>query len=329
MKKAFAWLAGSVLAGLSLSAIPVAAQSPTASYPDRPIRFVVPYAPGGSTDIAARIVAKGMAQTLNGNVVVINQPGASGNIGAAAVARAAPDGYTVLFMGSGIASAPSMKEVPFDLRKDLAPVSRVVGSQFSILVNPNLKIDTLQQLLAYARANPGKLDMACSGLLTAAHFALESFRQAAGIDFQTIQFNGNAPAALAMMTGEPPAGIDAAFSAKAAVSSGKLRALAVTGSKRSTSLPDVPTVAEAGIPGFEAGFSLVMLVPGATPKPIIDRLHQAVVATLKDPAIVQQLESQGYDLIGNSPAEFARELEADIQANERFIGGLRKAGIVP
>ncbi|MGE0802609.1 MAG: Bug family tripartite tricarboxylate transporter substrate binding protein [Lautropia sp.] len=324
MKKALVSLAISLLTCLPLFTGHAAAQ-----YPDRPIRIVVPYAPGGSTDIAARLVAKGLGQTLNTNVVVLNQPGASGNIGAAAVARSAPDGYTVLFMGSGIASAPSMKEVTFDLRKDLAPVSRVVSSQFSILVNPSLKIETLQQFLAHARANPGKLDMACSGLLTAAHFALESFRQAAGIDFQTIQFNGNAPAALAMMTGEPPAGIDAAFSAKSAVASGKLRALAVTGAKRSPSLPNVPTVSEAGIPGFEAGFSLVMLVPGATPKPIIEKLHQAVVTTLKDPAVAQQLEAQGYDLVGNSPAEFARELEADIKANEIFIGGLRKAGVVP
>lgn len=324
MKRTFGSLLIALAALLSAFAGHAAAQ-----YPDRPIRIVVPYAPGGSTDIAARLVAKGLGQSLNTPVVVLNQPGASGNIGAATVARSAPDGYTMLFMGSGIASAPSMKEVTFDLRKDLAPVSRVVSSQFSILVNPSLNIETLEQLLAYARAKPGVLDMACSGTLTAAHFALESFRQAAGIDFQTIQFSGNAPAALAMMTGEPPAGIDAAFSARSAVTSGKLRALAVTGAKRSPSLPGVPTVSEAGIPGFEAGFSLVMFVPGATPKPIIDRIHEAVATTLKDPAMAQQLEAQGYELIGNSPAEFARELEADIKANEVFIGGLRKAGVIP
>ncbi|MBA2961768.1 MULTISPECIES: Bug family tripartite tricarboxylate transporter substrate binding protein [Ramlibacter] len=323
MKKPCATLAIAMLAWFSLFTGDAQAQ-----FPDRPIRIVVPYAPGGSTDIAARLVADALGKSLNTSVIVQNQPGASGNIGAAAVARATPDGYTLLFVGSGIASAPSMKEVPFDLRKDLAPISRVVSSQFSILVNPSLNIHTLQEFLDYARANPSSLNMACSGTLTAAHFALESFRQAAKLDFQTIQFNGNAPAALAMMSGQPPAGIDAAFSAKNAVTAGKLRALAVTGSKRSPSLPGVPTVAEAGIPGFEAGFSLVMFAPGATPKALVDRIHQALVAALKDPAVVQKLEAQGFDLIGSSPADFARELEADIKANEAFITGLRRAGVI-
>ena len=139
-------------AGLCLLATPAAAQ-----YPERPIRIVVPYAAGGSTDIAARLVAEGLGRTLNTPVIIQNQPGASGNIGAAAVARSAPDGYTLLLVGSGIASAPSMKEVSYDLRKDLAPISRVVSSQFSILVNPSLNINTLPEFLAYARANPATL----------------------------------------------------------------------------------------------------------------------------------------------------------------------------
>jgi tripartite-type tricarboxylate transporter receptor subunit TctC len=299
-----------------------------AAWPERPVTIVVPYAPGGSTDIAARLVAQGMSKDLNVAIIVRNQPGASGNIGAAAVARAVGDGYTLLFAGNGIASAPSMKEVSYDLRKDLAPISRVVASQFSILVNPNLKVNTLKEFLDYARAHPGKLNMACSGLLTAAHFSLEAFRQAAGLEFTTIQFNGNAPAALAMMSGDTPAGIDAAFSAKSAVASGKLRALAVTGSKRSSALPDVPTVAEAGIPGFEAGFSLVMMAPSSTPKTVIDRVHKAVVAAVRDPALAQKLESQGYEIVGNSPAEYAVELEANIATNAKIIAEFRKAGVI-
>jgi tripartite-type tricarboxylate transporter receptor subunit TctC len=323
MRFVFAALTLTLHAGLCLLAAPAAAQ-----YPERPIRIVVPYAAGGSTDIAARLVAEGFGRTLNTPVIIQNQPGASGNIGAAAVARSAPDGYTLLLVGSGIASAPSMKEVSYDLRKDLAPISRVVSSQFSILVNPSLNINTLQEFLAYARANPATLSMACPGMLTAAHFALESFRQAAKIEFQTIQFNGNAPAAVAMMSSQPPAGIDAAFSAKGAVTTGRLRALAVTGSKRSSSLPGVPTVAEAGIPGFEAGFSLVMFAPAATPRPLINRIHQALASTLKEPSVAQKLEAQGFDLIGNSPNEFAIELENDIKANDAFISNLRKSGVI-
>jgi tripartite-type tricarboxylate transporter receptor subunit TctC len=323
VKKICATLGIAVLGWLAL--LPGSAM---ADYPERPVRIIVPYAPGGSTDIAARLVAEGLSKTLNQAVVIQNQAGASGNIGAGTVARAAADGYTLLFTGNGIASAPSTKEVSYDLRKDLTPISRVVSSQFSILVNPSMGINTLQEFLDYGRANPGKLSMACSGNLTAAHFALESFRQAAKLEFQTIQFNGNAPAALAMMTGQPPAGIDAAFSAKSAVTAGKLKALAVTGSKRSASLPGVPTVAEAGIPGFEAGFSLVMLAPGATPKPIVDRIHQALVATLKDPVIVQKLEAQGFELVANTPADYARELEGEIRTAGSIIANLRKAGVI-
>lgn len=323
MKTVHSALSGALFAGLFLLAGTASAQ-----YPDRPVRVVVPYGAGGSTDIAARLLAEGLSKTLNASFIVVNQPGASGNIGAATVARAAPDGYTILFTGSGIASAPSTKEVTFDLRKDLTPISRVVSSQFSILVNPSMKVNTLQEFLAYARANPSTMNMACSGMLTAAHFALESFRQAAKLEFQTIQFNGNAPAALAMMSGQPPAGIDAAFSAKGAVAAGKLRAIAVTGSKRSSSMPDVPTVAESGILGFEAGFSLVMMAPGATPKAIIERLHQAVVAAIKDPVVAQKLEGQGFDLVGNSPGEFARELESDIKLNAAFIANLRTSGAI-
>ncbi len=298
------------------------------AWPDRPVTLVVPYAPGGSTDIAARLVAQGMSKDLNVAVIVRNQPGASGNIGTAAVARAAGDGYTLLFAGNGIASAPSMKEVSFDLKRDLTPISRVVSSQFSILVNPNLKVNTLKEFIDYARANPGKLNMACSGLLTAAHFSLESFRQAAGIEFTTIQFNGNAPAALAMMSGDTPAGIDAAFSAKSAVAAGRLRALAVTGSKRSPALPDVPTVAEAAIPGFSEGFSLVMMAPSSTPRAVIDRVHRSIVNTLKDPAVAEKLEAQGFDLVGNSPEEYAAELEANIKINAKIIADLRAAGVI-
>lgn len=300
----------------------------SAAYPERPVRIVVPYAPGGSTDIAARLIAEGMGKALGVNVFVFNQPGASGNIGAATVARSAGDGYNLLFAGNGIASAPSMKDVAYDLRKDLQPISRVVASQFSILVNPNLKINTLQEFLAYARANPGKLNMASSGLLTAAHFSLESFRQAAGLDFVTIQFNGNAPAALAMMTGDPPAGIDAAFSARSGVQSGKLKALAVTGKQRSPLLPGVPTVAESGVPGFEAGFSLVMMAPSSAPKAIIDRVYQAITTALKDPVTAQKLADAGYELVGNSPAEYGVELDAEIKQNAAIIANLRKAGVI-
>ena len=299
-----------------------------AGFPDRAIHIVVPYSAGGSTDIAARIVAESLTKQIGAAVIIENRPGASGFIGAGLVARAKPDGYTLLFAGNGIATAPSMKEVTFDIRKDLTPISRIVASQFSILVNPKLPVNTLQELLAYAKANPGKLNFACSGAMTAAHFALEGFRQAAGLDFVTIQFAGNAPAVAAMLAGEPLAGIDAAFSAKGAVSSGMLRALAVTGAKRSPLLPDVPTASEAGVPGYVGGFSLVMLAPGGTPKTVVDKIYQAIVASLKDQAVMSQLEGQGMEPVGNSPEEYGVQLETEIQQSAKIIDSLKDSGVV-
>lgn len=307
---------------LVLACFPAVAR---AEYPERTIRMIVPYPAGGSTDVAARIISENMAKQLGATIIIDNRPGASGFIGAGAVARSAPDGYTLLFMGSGISSAPSLKDVTFDLRKDLAPISKVVSSQFSILVNPKMNIKTLQEFLAYARANPGKLSMACSGAMTAAHFALEGFRQKAGLEFATIQYSGNAPAQTAMLVGEPPSGIDAAFTAKEAVSGGLLRALAVTGAKRSPLMPDVPTAAEAGVPGYEGGFSLVMFAPGGTPKPIIERISKAISAAMNDKALVEKLEATGYEPIGNSPEEYAVQLEAEIRESAKIIDVLRAA----
>ena len=311
-------------AALLLAAVGVSA----ADYPSRPIQVVVPYPAGGSTDLAARIVTDSMSRTLNTPIVILNRPGASGFIGSAVVARSAPDGYTFLFAGNGIASAPSLKDVNFDLRKDLLPISKVVASQFSILVNASMPVKNLRELIAYGKANPGKLNVACSGAMTAAHFALEGFRQKAGLDFVTIQFAGNAPAAASMLSGDTPVGIDAAFSAKGMVQAGKLRALAVTGSKRSPLLPDVPTAAEAGLPGYEAGFSLVMLAPAKTPSDIVTRISGAITAALKDPAVLERLAQQGLEAVGSSPAEYAAELEREIAQNGEIIESLKKAGVI-
>lgn len=314
---------------LLAAAVAALCGSAWSAYPERPIKLVVPYAPGGSTDAAARIVAESLGKQLNTTVLVENRPGASGFIGAGVVARSAPDGYTLLFTGSGIASAPSLKDMTFDLRKDLVPISKVVSSQFSILVNPaKFPFNNLRDFLAHVRANPGKVDFACSGAMTAAHFALEGFRQAGNLDFQTIQYNGNAPAAAAMMAGEPGAGIDAAFSAKSAIASGRLRALAVTGSQRSSVMPDVPTAAEAGLPGYSAGFSLVLLGPTGMPRPLVTQLYQALRTSLNDPAVVKRLEGQGYEVDGTSPTEFAAELEREIQGSAKIVEAFRASGVL-
>lgn len=314
---------------LLVSCLTVVGMAAHAAFPDKPIRLIVPYAAGGSTDAAARIIAEGLSQQFGVPVVIHNRPGASGFIGASAVARSEPDGYTLLLVGSGIASAPSLKNVPFDLKKDLIPISKVVSSQFSILVNPSkLPFNSLRELLDHVRANPGKVDFACPGAMTAAHFALEGFRQAGELNFMAIQYSGNAPAAAAMMTGEPAAGIDAAFSGKTAIASGRLRALAVTGSRRSPLMPDVPTAAEAGLPGYTAGFSLVMMGPSGMSRDVVMRIYQGLAAVLKGGDMIKRLEGQGYEVIGNSPEEFATELDAEIRNSAKIIDAFRANGMI-
>jgi len=315
--------------GLFIASVLILTSKPAlAAYPDRTIHIVVPYPAGGSTDVAARILGENLSKQLGVAVVIDNRPGASGFLGSGFVARSAGDGYTLLFAGSGIASAPSIKEANFDLRKDLTPISKIVSSQFSILVNPKLPVNNLKEFLTYVKAQPGKFFMACSGAMTAAHFALEHFRQAAGLDFTVVQYTGNAPAQTAMLSGEPPAGIDAAFSAKESVKAGLLRALAVTGAKRSALLPDVPTVAEAGVPGYEDGFSLVMLAPSATPKPIVETISKAVMAAVRDKTVMDKLDAQGYEPVGNTPEEYGAQLSAEIDQNAKVIESLRAAGVI-
>lgn len=295
-----------------------------AAFPERPIRIVVPFVAGGSTDVAARIMGEALGSQLGGSVIIDNRAGAGGMIGAAAVARAAPDGYTLMMTSNSISSAPSLKEVSFDFRKDFTPISRTVASQFTLLVNPTrLPVNNLRELLAYMRANPGKLDFASPGAMSSAHFALEDFKRVAGVKFGIIHYSGNAPAGAAMMAGEPPAGIDGALATKAAIDSGRLKALAVTGARRASALPTVPTAIEAGLPGFEAGFSIVLLGPVGIPPPVVNQIFQALDKVLKDPAVIKRLDGLGYEVVGSSPQEYAASLEPEIRKSAALIELIR------
>ena len=214
-----------IFAALPLMGAPAQAQQ----YPQQTIKVIVPYPAGGSTDLGARIIAENMAKKLGVTVLIDNRPGAGGLLGSGLAARAEPDGYTVLFTGNGIASAPNIPEATFDLEKDLIPVTRAVGAQFTIVANIDAPYKTIQEFVSYAEKNGDGVKVACPGARTAAHLTLEGFRQAAGLDFVAIQFAGNAPAATALLSGQPPVGIDAALTARGAIEAGQLRALAVTG----------------------------------------------------------------------------------------------------
>lgn len=306
---------------IGLTALAVSA---SAAFPERPIRIVVPFVAGGSTDVAARIMGEALGIQLGGTVIIDNRAGAGGMIGAAAVARAAPDGYTLMMTSNSVASAPNLKEVTSDFRKDFTPISRTVASQFTLLVNPaKLPVNNLRDLLAYMRANPGKLDFASPGAMSSAHFALEDFKRVAGVKFSIIHYSGNSPANAAMMAGEPPAGIDGALSAKAGIDSGRLKALATTGNRRASALPNVPTAAEAGLPGFEAGFSVVLLGPAGIPAPVVNQIFQALDKVLKDPAVIKRLDALGYEVVGSSPQEYAASLEPEIRSSAALIEFIR------
>jgi len=299
-----------------------------AAYPERPIRIIVPFAAGGSADAGARAIGNALSAQLAGaSVIIENRVGAGGLIGANVVAHAAPDGYTLLLTSNSISAAPSMPNVQFDIRKDFTPISKTISSQFTIVVNAaKSPVRSFGELLAYMRANPGKLDFASPGPMTSGHFALEEFKLASGLSFNIIQYNGNAPASMAVMAGEPPAGIDGALTAKAAVVSGRLRALAATGMRRSPALPDVPTISEAGLPGFEAGFSLVLLGPAKMQKPVVDQIYQALAKAFKDPEVIKQVEGLGFDVVGSGPDEYKASLEKEIVNSAKVMEKIRASG---
>ena len=284
-----------------------------ADYPARTVKMLVPFAPGGSTDMVARIVAAKLAGRLGQPVVVENKPGAGTAIAMQAVAAAAPDGHTLLFGSSALANYPSLtRNVVLDVQHDLVPVTMVVSGMYIVLVNPSVPATTLRELIALAKARPGQLNIGSAGSGSANHLAGELFKAAAGIDLVHVQYKGSGPALTAAIAGEVQVIVEPIISARAYVESGRLRALAVTGERRSVALPDLPTVAESGIPGFEASFWLGVLAPANTARSIVTTLSDEIRAIVSDPEVRAQLVAQGVEPIGDRPEQFARKISDDI-----------------
>lgn len=293
-------MAFAAAAPLALAAAPAAA-----AYPDRPIKLVVPYTPGGVTDALARVLAKGLSDRVGQPVVVENRGGGGANIGADAVAKAAPDGYTLL-MGSAATHAINSslyKSLSYDHIRDFAPITQVAQVPNILVVHPSVPAKDVRELIAYAKANPGKLNFGSSGSGGTIHLSGELFKTLAGVDMLHVPYKGSAPAVSDLLGGQVQVMFDS--SVVPHVKSGRLRALAVTSSKRSTALPDVPTMAEAGLPGYESTAWFGVLAPAGTPQPILARLHDEMVAVLKDPATQAWMKQQGFDAIGDTPAQFA------------------------
>ncbi|WP_026433095.1 tripartite tricarboxylate transporter substrate binding protein [Paracidovorax oryzae] len=277
------------------------------AFPSKPITIVVPFAAGGTTDILARIIAQGMGAELGQSVVVDNRAGAGGNIGGQVAARAPADGYT-LFMGTvgtHAINAALYKKMPFDPIKDFAPLTRVANVPNLLVANPAQPFKTVQELIAYAKANPGKINFGSSGSGSSIHLSGELFKSMAKVDMQHVPYKGSAPAVTDLLGNQIAIMFDNMPSAIQHVRSGKLRAIAVTTARRSPELPDVPTIAEAGVPGYEATSWFGMFAPAATPAPVVAQLNATIVKVLAQPDIRKKLAEQGAEAAGETPAQFA------------------------
>jgi len=292
----------------------VASAAPAVEYPSRPINIVVAFTPGGPSDVLARIIGKRLTEILHQPIVVENRPGAGGNIAAEDVAHAAPDGYTLLMGNNSIlaTNAALYKKLGYDPEKDFIPIS-LIGTQANILVvNPSVPANTLAELIALAKASPGVLNFASSGYGAAAHLAGELFKTAANINIVHVAYKGAAPALNDVLAGHVQMMFATSASVIGLIRNHKVRALAVTTLKRTALLPDLPTVDELGIKGFDATTWHGLVAPAGTPKEIIDTLHFAIVAALKDPATQTALRGLGVDIVGDSPKEFDAYIKSEI-----------------
>ncbi len=302
-----------MLAGLAAIALaqPAAAQAP--AYPTKAIRLVVPFPPGGATDILARNVAQKLSETWGQSVVVDNRPGAGGNIGSELVAKAAPDGYTLEMgtVGTHAINASLYSKMPYDHVKDFAPIILVAGVPNVLVVNPSLPVNSVQELIAYAKANPGKLNFASSGPGTSIHLSGELFKVMAGVQMTHVPYKGSAPALQDLLGGQVQLMFDNLPPSLPQIKGGKLRALAVTSLTRAPALPDVPTIAESGLPGFEASSWFGILAPAGTPPAIIAKVNAEVAKWLASPEGKDKLVAIGANAGGGSPEDFARHIQAE------------------
>jgi len=310
--KSFASLALAVtLAPALFAAQNVLAQS----YPAKPVRLVVPYAPGGATDIISRAAAIELTKTLGQSVIVDNRAGAGGNLGSEMVAKSAPDGYTMVMSASSLHGITPFlyTKLNYDPNRDLVPV--VVFASFAnvLVLHPGVKANSVKELVALARAQPGKMTCASSGSGSTIHMSCEMFKQMLGLDITHVPYKGSGPAVADLMGGQVNIMFDNIPSAISHIRSGKLRALATTGPKRAAALPDLPTMIEAGVPGYESTAWFGLAMPAGTPKAIIDRMNADGQKAAKAPDFIKRMTDLGYEIIGGTPEQMAAMIQDEIR----------------
>jgi tripartite-type tricarboxylate transporter receptor subunit TctC len=294
-------------------------------YPDKPIRFIVPFAPGGPNDVVARILAEKLTESLKQQVIVDNKPGADGAIGMELVAKAAPDGYTIILGTSGsVIVTPSLyTKLRYDPVKDFAPITQLTNMPFVLVINPALPARSLKEFIALAKTKPGQLSYASPS--SSIYLTGEMFKLRAGVDIAYIPYKGGAPAMTALISGEVAMLFDTPPTLIPQVKAGKARAIGACSAKRSAGMPDVPTMAESGYSGLESGSFASVLAPAKTPEVIVQKLNAEIVKILNMPAVQSRLLGMGADIVGSTPAEFSAHIKAELEKYAKVI----KAAAIP
>lgn len=314
---------------LSLLFTLVLAGAAAAAYPEagKPVRLVVPFAPGGNVDIISRAISNELSQNLGTSIIVDNRAGAGGAIGSEIVAKSAPDGYTLLMVSASHVINPSMvKKLPYDTVKAFHAVSMVADVPTALVAHPSMPFKTLKELIAYAKANPGKLNMGTSGIGTVGHLSGELLKSMAQLKIEMVHYKGAGPALIDLLGGHVQLQFVSMPAAMQHIKSGKLRAIAMTGEKRSPAAPEIPTVAEEGLPGFFVSTGFGLFVPAGTPRPVIDKVHDAVVKTLKMPKVSERLSEQGAEPVGSTPEAYESFVRSEIAKWSKVV---KEAGIKP
>jgi len=311
----------------SIACVVLASNGNAAAFPERPVRFVVASSPGGALDVLARLTGPKLTEKWGQPVVVDNRAGAGGVIGTEIVANANPDGYTILVIAQGFTANPYLyKKLPYRTPQDFSPITILATGPNVLVVHPSVKASSVKELVALARAQPGKLNYATSGVGAASHLSIEMFKRMSGVDMVHIPYKGAGAATAAVVGGQVQLLFTSTGAAIPHIRTGRLRALGVTTAKRSAVLPDVPTIAETGFPGFRVDGWYALLAPGSTPKPVVDRIYADVAAVLKMPDVAKRIESFGLEPNGLPPQEFSAYIRAELAKWGKVI---REAGIKP
>lgn len=310
--------AAAALCALAALTGPVQAQD---NFPNRPLTLVVGYPPGGSTDPVARLIAQHMVRSMGQTVIVENRAGASGTMGAAHVGRSQPDGYTALFAPNGVTLHPvTMKKTAgYDIRTDLVPVTQVSSGPYVLVVSPQLPVQNIDDLVRYAKANPQKLFYGTAGVASPLHLLTELFNRAAGIQMTHVPYKGNGPMLVGLLGGEVQVAFDTVTSAQPLAAQGKLKIIAVTGDQRAPTLPEVPTLEEAGIKDVGGNIWQGVFLPKGTPPAIVAKWNAAVLEALKTPAVQKMMHDFGFNVVGGTPEQLAQRIRTDISRWEAVV----------